>query len=292
MKFRSKFFLRACVACFTIALAVRCNAFGTDSSDDQTLLALGLAAAASSASACYGNQTSLAASLPAWITSNFSCVTAYTQTEGGVEYYVFETDSVPPHRSPYWGTSSAYWESMPAGGNQDISQFVSQSYKFKIPVNPVAAGAPVAAPGIAAGIAKNGVVFFFGQASPGNSLSAELDTFDGAQGHPDGGFKRYHYHAEPKYIANYETAFLGLMIDGYPIYGPREADGTAPSTTGATGGGLYPQLEADTYGHTHATAEFPGGVFHYHITNWDNTVNIPSLPVFLHGTFSIGNVTF
>jgi hypothetical protein len=150
--------------------------------------------------------TSIDSSMPSWISNNFACVKAYKSTESGVEYYVFETEDVPPHKSPYWGSSNKNYESMPSGNTQLISSFVSQSYKFKIPVTPnVSSSGSVTAPGVAAGVATNGVVFFFGQASPGNSLSSELSTFDSAQGHPDGGSKRYHYHALPKYITDYET---------------------------------------------------------------------------------------
>ena len=285
-----------------------CNLITGKSEDNKnnSLYALGVLAASNSSSSCTTNAckttclgstittTSIDSDMPSWISNNFACVKAYKSTESGVDYYVFETEDVPPHKSPYWGSASANYESMPAGNTQLISSFLSQSYKFKIRVTPtVASGGSATAPGIAAGVATNGVVLFFGQASPGNSLSSELSTFDSAQGHPDGGSKRYHYHALPKYIENYETKLIGIMSDGYPIYGSKEEDGTTPSTTTTTGSNnQYPVLNADTYGHSHATADFPSGTFHYHITNWDNTVNIPSMPVFTYGTITIGNITY
>lgn len=246
---------------------------------------------------CYGSTiktTSIDSSMPSWISNNFACVKAYKSTESGVDYYVFETEDVPPHKSPYWGTSSAYYEAMPSGNTQLISSFTAQSYKFKIPVTPaVASGGSVSVPGVAAGVAVNGVVLFFGQASPGNSLSSELSTFDSAQGHPDGGSKRYHYHALPKYISNYETSLLGIVSDGYPVYGTKEEDGTTPSTSAATGSASqYPKLNANTYGHSHSTKDFPNGTFHYHITNWDSSVNIPSMPIYTYGTITINNITY
>jgi hypothetical protein len=221
-------------------------------------------------------------------------VKAYSATVSGVSYYVFETETVPPHKSPYWGTSSQYWEAMPSGNTQQVSSFTSQSYKFYIPVTPnVSSSGATSVPGVSAGVSINGVVFFFGQASPGNSLSNELSTFDSAQGHPDGGYKRYHYHALPKYITNYTARFLGILADGYPIYGTQEEDGTTPSTTSTTGSSnQYPKLNANTYGHTHATTDFPNGIFHYHITNWDSSVNIPSLPVYTYGTITVSNQSF
>ncbi|MDX1957804.1 MAG: YHYH protein [Leptospiraceae bacterium] len=297
-------FILSLVACETIN--------GNNDNSDKTKNLLLAAAALSSrtstttttTSSTYASQvtclgstiktTSIDSTMPTWIANNFACVKAYTSTESGVAYYVFETEAVPPHKSPYWGTSSSNWEAMPSGNTQQISNFNSQSYKFKIRQTPTtASGGSASAPGVAAGVAINGVVFFFGQASPGNSLSAELSTFDSAQGHPDGGFKRYHYHALPKYITSYETRLLGIMSDGYPIYGNKEEDGTTPSTTSTTGStNQYPALSANTYGHTHSTKDFPNGTFHYHVTNWDSSVNIPSLPVYTYGTLTISNITF
>ncbi|HMZ59383.1 MAG TPA: hypothetical protein PL048_11445, partial [Leptospiraceae bacterium] len=75
---------------------------------------------------CYGSTiktTSIDSSMPSWISNNFACVKAYKSTESGVDYYVFETEDVPPHKSPYWGTSSAYYEAMPSGNTQLISSF-------------------------------------------------------------------------------------------------------------------------------------------------------------------------
>ncbi|MCB1176264.1 MAG: hypothetical protein KDK36_01680 [Leptospiraceae bacterium] len=298
---------------FTLSVSIGCSQLGLTSDDNNdntnlTYLAAAYLATNSSSSnssssnasqtySCYGtgsygSTSNISSSLPSWITKNFYCMTIYSSTESGTEYYVFETDSVPPHKSPYWGSSSTYYEAMPSGNTAQVSNFNSQQYKFKIPANP-SSSTVKAAPGIAAGVAVNGVILFFGEASPGNTLSAELNTFDTPQGHPDGGYKRYHYHAEPKYIPNYETAILGVMIDGYPVYGIKEADGTQPSTSAATGSSSqYPALDSNAHGHTHSTNEFSSGIFHYHIINWDTTVNIPTMPTYTYGAFSISNTTF
>lgn len=290
-------------------LALNCNVIQSSSDNNKNVILVSLAYLLSkrtTSSTCTTNAcnttclgstittTTIDSSMPTWISNNFACVKAYKSTESGVDYYVFETEDVPPHKSPYWGTSSTHYEAMPSGNTQQVSGFVSQSYKFKIPVTPtVASGGSVSVPGVAAGVAVNGVVLFFGQASPGNSLSNEISTFDSAQGHPDGGSKRYHYHALPKYITNYETSLLGIVSDGYPVYGTKEEDGTTPSTTTTTGStNQYPKLNANTYGHTHSTKDFPNGTFHYHITNWDSSVNIPSMPIYTYGTITISNITY
>ena len=56
----------------------------------------------------------------------------------------------------------------------------------------------------------------------------------------------------------YEDAFIGLLLDGFPVYGPIENNQTIRS------------LDLDEYhGHSHATKDFPGGIYHYHITSDD-----------------------
>jgi hypothetical protein len=48
---------------------------------------------------------------------------------------------------------------------------------------------------------------------------------------------------------------MGYLLDGFPVYGTYEND---KQITNA---------DLDTYhGHTHATPEYPQGIYHYHIT--------------------------
>ena len=59
-----------------------------------------------------------------------------------------------------------------------------------------------------------------------------------------------------------EDAFLGLLADGFPVYGPVENGVTLTSS------------DLDNYhGHTTATADFPEGIYHYHITADDPYIN-------------------
>lgn len=55
----------------------------------------------------------------------------------------------------------------------------------------------------------------------------------------------------------------GFTFDGVPLYGPFDSPGTVPT-------GLDP-----CDGHTHATPEFPGGVYHYHVSATDIINNPP-----------------
>ena len=51
-----------------------------------------------------------------------------------------------------------------------------------------------------------------------------------------------------------KSALMGFLLDGFPVYGPKETDNSDPA-------GL------DVYhGHTHVTTDYPAGIYHYHIT--------------------------
>ena len=82
-----------------------------------------------------------------------------------------------------------------------------------------------------------------------------INSFDQWLGHPAG--TQYHYHIEPSFLTDNfgKDAFLGLLSDGFPVYGPEENGGTIISSN----------LD-DYHGHTHETVDFPDGIYHYHIT--------------------------
>ena len=50
------------------------------------------------------------------------------------------------------------------------------------------------------------------------------------------------------------STLVGILLDGFPVYGPEEVDGSAPA-----------DLD-ECNGHIHATPEYPEGIYHYHIT--------------------------
>ena len=97
---------------------------------------------------------------------------------------------------------------------------------------------------------------FFNQYAAGRvPLTNEIVSFDRYNGHPSPS-NQYHYHVEPLWLtAKGKASFIGVLLDGFPVYGPQEENGSAPS-------GL------DTCnGHTHATADFSLGIYHYHIVS-------------------------
>ena len=112
------------------------------------------------------------------------------------------------------------------------------------------------------GISRNGVVFFNQYAAGGAALTGEINSFDQWLGHPAG--TQYHYHIKPTFLTTTfgDDAFLGLLTDGFPVYGPTE------------NGSTITNADLDVYhGHTSVTADFPDGIYHYHITNEDPYLN-------------------
>lgn len=167
----------------------------------------------------------------------------------------------PDHKSMYYAQNHALYESYSEPNNPDFKKnpnaIEAQDIVFKVPRYPAEATTKEATPMGPMGIAINGIVLFNQQAAPGDDILDELNTFDQYEGHPqDRGM--YHYHNEPVYLTAQKgnSAFIGLLLDGYPVYGPEE------------NGKRISNSDLDDYhGHVSATAEFPDGIYHYHITD-------------------------
>jgi hypothetical protein len=100
------------------------------------------------------------------------------------------------------------------------------------------------------------VPLFNQYAANNQPLTNEIDSFDQYNGHPQM-TGMYHYHVEPTWITrNSRAVLIGVLLDGYPVYGPIE-NGQLVTTA---------SLDA-AHGHFGATAEFPNGVYHYHTTS-------------------------
>ena len=70
---------------------------------------------------------------------------------------------------------------------------------------------------------------------------------------------------EPLYLTTVKvtkSSLLGFLLDGFPVYGPEE------------NGALVDNSKLDAYhGHTSVTADYPSGIYHYHITSTDPYIN-------------------
>jgi hypothetical protein len=177
-------------------------------------------------------------------------------------WVTIKTNDQPDHKSVYWPTSNPLYEAFsgPTFNNTNFvrnpNSILSQNFTIKIPVQPTVSATHPATPLGVIGIAIDGVPFFNQYAGPNQPLTNEIGSFDQWWAHPQQ-TGVYHYHVEPKFLTTVRatpSSLMGFLLDGYPVYGPQESDGSAPA-------GL------DVYhGHSHATVDYPAGTYHYHFT--------------------------
>ncbi len=176
-----------------------------------------------------------------------------------------KTKNLPDHKSAYYPTTNPLYEAysgLTFGGNTFVknpNSIIEQSGTIKIPLNPALNTAHAATPLGPIGIALNGVVFFNQYAGPNQPLTGEIATFDKYYGHPQPQ-GMYHYHVEPLYLTTVKSTKSGLMgflLDGFPVYGPKEENGSMVTSS----------LLDVYHGHTHATVDYPNGIYHYHFTD-------------------------
>ena len=222
---------------------------------------------ATSAAACTSEMTTTTGEI-----GSDSVPAVFQAFGGGVEvsrdgnYIVLHTTDVPDHKSPYFATSDSRYTAYNGTNSSFVlnpNRIASQQMTFRIPVAPTAATSHSATPLGPIGISVNGVVLF-NQYNAGNQpLTVEINSFDQFNGHPQQ-TGVYHYHMEPTYITSTRgtDALIGFLLDGFPVYGPREGTKTITNA------------DLDSYhGHTAATKEYPGGIYHYHITSADPYIN-------------------
>ena len=177
-----------------------------------------------------------------------------------------KVNGLPDHKSPYYATTNSLYQSYSGvtfGGFvfvKNPNSIIEQSGIFKIPINPKMATNHAATPLGPIGIALNGVPLFNQYAGPNNQeLKGEMAGFDQFYGHPQNSGV-YHYHVEPLHLTTLKSTKSGLMgflLDGFPVYGPQEETGSAVTNA-----------NLDVYhGHSHATVDYPNGIYHYHFTS-------------------------
>nr|WP_293836150.1 YHYH protein [uncultured Arsenicibacter sp.] len=181
-------------------------------------------------------------------------------------YVVIKSTGIPDHKSPYFSATSSQYEAYNGTNAQyrkNPNSISTQNLVFRIPLTPTKASSPQATPLGPIGVSINGVPFFNQYAGPSQPLTNEINSFDQYNGHPQQ-TGQYHYHVEPTYLTKVHGsgALLGFLLDGYPVYGPVE------------NGKAVMNSDLDAYhGHSHATTDYPGGIYHYHITAQDPYIN-------------------
>ena len=180
----------------------------------------------------------------------------------------FTSQNLPNHPSPYWPSNNALYEAYNgsnANFNLNPNTISSQNIVITVPLYPSEASSKQATALGPIGMSRNGIVFYNQYAGPNNQpLTNEINSFDQYLGHPQN-TGQYHYHIEPTYLTSQfgNEAFLGVLADGFPVYGPVEDGQTITNS------------DLDAYhGHTHTNVDFPSGIYHYHVTpNEDPYIN-------------------
>ena len=162
-------------------------------------------------------------------------------------------DSRPDYKSGYFSSSDACNESWTySGRTQNPNTIATQTISMTVPATGTTTTANAMSGGVV-GMALNGVSIYSNAAAPGDQIYAEISTFDKCSAHPDSN-SRYHYHSQPESISNADYNFIGVMRDGFPVYGYKDY------ATGTTATGLD-----SAGGHTGTTVDSPStAVYHYH----------------------------
>lgn len=171
---------------------------------------------------------------------------------------VIETNGLPNHTSPYWSASHELhieptvtsYEEMAPGFIDDFNG----SYTLRIPVSPELANSSSATGLGAIGIAVSGSVIYNDEEGPGVPLDDAAGSLDYNGAHT--GPQSYHYHLEPIAWSQDDVNLIGIISDGFFLYGRKCAStGTYPSDLDASGG------------HVSTTQHTGDEEYHYHIQN-------------------------
>jgi hypothetical protein len=186
----------------------------------------------------------------AWL--KMSCRVTLTATATSVTAVA---DGQPDFKSNYFAAADACHEAYPEG-TQNPNTIAVKAYTIGFPLAPNTSARTMQMTAVV-GLAINGVPIYGNFAAPGDDIFAEAKTFDRCGGHPQMSGS-YHNHAEPLSISYDDASLIGVMRDGYAIYGRKDADGS------------YPTLDSFG-GHTGTTPDSTTAVYHYHVNEQTST---------------------
>ncbi len=183
-------------------------------------------------------------------------------------FFYVESNSMPDHRMMVGIT--AWQQQVP------IPQPYFGNNAWRIPLEPVVAKTPLSAKSHffrgAIALAANGVPIFNpikNDRRTDTLLAGELDEFGGHCGRGDD----YHYHIAPTHLQDIvgNDKPIAYALDGYPIYGYAEPNGSTVKELDSFNGHTTPELGY----HYHATKKYPylNGGFHGEVKEVDGQVD-------------------
>lgn len=190
------------------------------------------------------------------------------KTRASETHFFVESDGMPDHRLMVGIT--AWQQQVP------IPQRYTGANAWQFPLTPIVAKNPLSAKDHffrgAIAIAANGVPIFNPIKNDGRTdtfLAGELDEFGGHSGQADD----YHYHVAPLHLQDKigKGKAVGYALDGYPLYGLTDADGSTPKDLDKFNGHSHGSIGY----HYHATKGYPyiNGGFHGQVTELGGQVD-------------------
>lgn len=173
--------------------------------------------------------------------------------------FTIETSGLPNHTTPYWSESHPlYVAPTVTNASQMTPTRIDTSGRdlsgtLTVSASPEKASFTTNTSLGAIGIAVSGAYIYNDQEGNGplDSAAGSLD-YNGAHIGPS----QYHYHLEPLSFTDDDDNLVGIMADGFFIYGRRDY----PSNE-------YPDDLDASGGHFGPTPHNPDGEYHYHIIN-------------------------
>ena len=172
---------------------------------------------------------------------------------------VIETTGLPNHTTPYWSESHSLYVAPTVTSEAQMTPTRIDtsgrdfSATLSIPTSVGTANSTTATDLGSIGVAVSGAFIFNDQEGNG-ALDSAAGSLDYTGAHIGPGV--YHYHLEPEAFSYDDDNLVGIISDGFFIYG-RKCNST----------GTYPEDLDASGGHVHQTQHSNGDEYHYHIIN-------------------------
>ncbi|GGZ41054.1 hypothetical protein GCM10007049_37970 [Echinicola pacifica] len=192
---------------------------------------------------------------------------------------VIESNGMPNHTSPYWSNTTERSTTDPMGNQMvteakaenhplfvepTVTSFASMapgniddfngSYTLRVPATPALASSSSSTGLGPIGIAISGAMIYNDEEGPNVPLNDAVPSLDYSAAHT--GPQSYHYHLEPHAWSEDDDTLIGIMSDGFFLYG-RKCHSTA----------TYPSDLDESGGHISTTQHAEVAEYHYHIQN-------------------------
>ncbi|MGB3182971.1 MAG: YHYH protein [Cyclobacteriaceae bacterium] len=170
---------------------------------------------------------------------------------------VVETNGMPNHTSPYWASSHELYVAPTVTTEQDMApgNIATNNMTLRVPASPEKASQSSATSLGPVGLAVSGAAIYNDQEGPNVPIDNAVGSLDYTGAHT--GPISYHYHIEPKAWTDDDSELVGVLSDGFFLYG-RKCFST----------GAYPADLDASNGHTAATQYSDGEAeYHYHTSN-------------------------